>query len=174
MNKEYGTALFSLALEGGHEREYADALEKVEAVFAENPAYFDFLASPGIPMSERLAAIRQAFSESVPEHVVSFLQLLCQNNRIDKLFACTEEYKKLFDTWGKVSKARIVSAVALTEQEKAALKEKLESMCGHAVEPEYTLDSSLLGGLLVEMDGKVMDGSLRQRLRDIKDVMHYE
>ncbi|MBE7021909.1 MAG: ATP synthase F1 subunit delta [Ruminococcaceae bacterium] len=174
MNKEYGTALFSLALEGGLEREYAEALEKVEAVFSENPDYFDFLASPGIPMSERLEAIRQAFSPVAPEHIVSFLQLLCESNRIGGLFASIDAYKKLFDAWGQVSKARIVSAVSLTQSEKDMLIKKLEGICGHAVEPEYTVEPSLLGGLLIEMDGKVMDGSLRHRLRDIKDVMHYE
>ena len=64
MSKEYGTALFSLALECGREQAYAEALDQVEAAFSENPAYFDFLSAPNIPMSERLAAIGQSFEEA--------------------------------------------------------------------------------------------------------------
>jgi len=44
-------------------------------------------------------------------------------------------------------------------------------MCKGTVTVEYRLDASLLGGLVVELDGKIMDGSLRHRLQQVKDVM---
>jgi len=174
MSKEYGTALFSLALEGGNEEAFAEALEKIVKVFDENPAYVDFLSAPNIPKSERLVAIKQAFGEAVPQQMVSFLQLLCQNNRMHLLHDCANEYKHLYAMSAQVSEACITSATELLQKEKDALVKALEKRCGHAVTPHFAVDENLLGGVVVEMDGNVLDGSLRHRLREIKDVMQNE
>ena len=64
------------------------------------------------------------------------------------------------------------SAVALTEREKTELKEKLEKRLGRTIRLECAIDPSLLGGLLVQVDGRVIDGSLKHRLHEIKEVMN--
>lgn len=171
MSKEYGTALFMLGCEAGAQKEYAKALETVSAVFRETPEYIDFLASPNIPMSERLTAIEQAFSPSLPENVVFFLQLLCEKGRIRSFEGCVTEYNALLQASERVSTAKVVSAVDLTEDEKKRLQAKLEKMCGNSVIMDCSTDKSLMGGVVIELDGKVMDGSLRHRLHEVKDVM---
>lgn len=171
LSKEYGTALFSLACECNAEQEYGMALEDAEVAFKENPEYLDFLACPSIPMSERMGAIDQAFADSLPEHVVSFVKLLCEKGHIKDFFECSSEYKKLLDASMRVDKARVTSAVELTDSEKKQLKEKLEKKSGHSVELECFIDKSLLGGLVIEIDGNIIDGSLRHRLQEVKDVI---
>lgn len=171
MSKEYGTALFMLGCECGAQKEYAAALETVSAVFRKFPAYIDFLSSPNIPMSERLTAIEQAFSPSLPENVVSFLQLLCEKGRIRSFDGCVQEYNALLKASEHISTAKVVSAVELTQDEKKRLQAKLEKMCGNPVIMDCSTDKSLMGGVVIELDGKVMDGSLRRRLHEVKDVM---
>ena len=56
-------------------------------------------------------------------------------------------------------------------QEIAELKEKLEKAEKRQIDPVFRVDPTLIGGLIVEIDGKVYDGSVRSRLRDVKDVM---
>ena len=172
IGKEYGTALFMLACEKNSQEEYAKALDELRNVFEENPEYMVFLASRSIPMSERLAAVEKAFSGKLPEDVVSYVQLLCEKGRISFFDESAEEYKHLLDESMKVSKARITSAAELLDEEKEALKNKLEKMSGTSVVMEYFIDESLIGGVVAEIDGKVLDGSLRRRLRDIKDVIN--
>lgn len=70
-----------------------------------------------------------------------------------------------------ISNARIVSAVPLTEAEKSALLEKLKKISGHSVFAQYETNETLLGGVTIYMDGKIMDGSLKHRLNEIKDVI---
>ncbi len=171
MNKEYGTALFMLAKELGKESEYAVALECVEEVFASNPEYIDFLASPGIAMGERLDALSRAFGDAIPCDVLSFVKLLCERGRIRSVKGCIEEYKKLLDAQNNVSVAYVKSAVELTDEEKARLKDKLEIQSGHSVIMECTVDESLMGGIVVEIDGRIIDGSLKSRLYEVKDVI---
>ncbi len=171
MNKEYGTALFMLAKENGKESEYAIALECVQEVFSGNPEYIDFLASPTIPMEDRLSALDEAFGNAVPENVLSFLKLLCEKNRIRGLNSSVEEYKNLLDAQNHVSTAFVKSAVELTEEQKEQLKDKLEIQTGNSVVLECLIDQSLMGGIVVEIDGKIIDGSLKSRLYDVKDVI---
>ena len=171
MNKEYGEALFTLAKELGKENEYAIALECVTEVFFGNPEYVDFLSSPGIALEERLDALEKAFADAVPENIVSFMQLLCERGRIRSISGCIEEYKKLLDIQNSISTAYVTSAVELTDEEKEKLKDKLEIKCGHSVILECTTDKSIMGGIMVEIDGKLIDGSLKNRLHEVKDVI---
>jgi len=170
-SKEYGTALFMLARENGTENEYSSALDTVLNSFNENPEFMDFLCSPRIPKKERLAVIEETFKDALPEHVVSFVQLLCERGRIRNLTSCIKEYKELLDSLNRVSLAKVTSSVELTDAEKQKLVSKLEKISGHSVMLDCSVDKSLIGGLVVEMDGKLMDGSIRHRLHEVKEVI---
>lgn len=172
VSKEYAAALFALACETGKEQAVMAALDTVLASLSENPEYMDFLASPAIPMSERLASVEAVFGASVPEYVSSFLGLLCEKGRIRSFADCVGEYRRLLHIRTSVTTAKVVSAVPLSAEELSALTEKLEKISGNTVIPECSVDPSLLGGVIVEMNGTVIDGSLRRRLREVKEVMN--
>ena len=70
-----------------------------------------------------------------------------------------------------LSTARVVSAISMTDEQKAALVKKLEKMSGHIVTAEYEIDETLLGGVVVHMDDTVIDGSLKQQLKEVKEVI---
>ena len=84
---------------------------------------------------------------------------------------CVAAYEALLREWKQTSVAEVVSAVELTEDEKTRLLAKLEAVCGHAVVAEYRIDESLMGGVSITVDGKVMDGSIRRRLHEVKEVI---
>ena len=169
--KEYAEALFLLAEENKRIAEYSESLAEIGSLLAENPEYVDFLSSPALPLSERLAAIDEAFADSLPEYVLSFVKLLCEHGGIGGYAGCLKEYKQLYEQWKHVSTAYVTSAVELSEEEKSRLQEKLEKSSGNAVKLECAVDPSLMAGIVVSMDGKVMDGSLKRRLRGVKEVM---
>jgi F-type H+-transporting ATPase subunit delta len=170
--KEYATALFSIAAEKKEAKAFAAYLEIVVNSLKENPDYVEFLCAPNISKSERLNSLSQVFASSVPEEVLSFVKLLCEKDRIRILPACFNEYMKLYNESKSVSWAHVRSAVELTADEKTALRLKLERTSGRNVLLECTTDPSILGGLIVEMDGKILDGSIRRRLQDVKEVMN--
>lgn len=172
ISKEYAGALFMLACEKEKKSEYKDALIVLQEAFLQEPQYLVFLSSPSIPVSERQEAIKGAFSGRVPEDVLSYLLLLCEKGRIDCFLDSVEEFCALFDASEKQINAKVTSAVELSVAEREKLLEKLEKMSKTNVNMEYVLDPSILGGVVVEMDGRVLDGSLKSRLRDIKDVMN--
>lgn len=170
-SKEYAIALFGLAMESGSEAEIAEGLALVRKVFEDTPGFDAFLSSPGIPKQERLKCIADTFSEDVPEYVVSFLSLLCEHGDMKLLVSCINDYDALYAQSKKVAHAVVTSVIELTDDEKAKLKAKLEHINHNTVELEYRIDPALLGGLTVEMDGLILDGSLKRRLHNIKEVM---
>ncbi len=169
--REYATALFSLGLEEKSVKEYYEGLLVIKAAFDENPMYIDFLASPSIPVGERCAAVGDAFNGALCENVLSFLQLLTEKGHARSFYECVAEYKKLLDEAERISVAKVASAFLLSDTEMNNIKSKLEKISGRSVTLECTVDEKLLGGLVVEMDGKVMDGSIRHRLGEVKDVI---
>ncbi len=171
ISKEYAEALFALALESGVESELLQKLNTVKSLLDENPEYREFLSSPGIPMCDRIQGIESTFQEILPEFGISFMCLLCEKGRITLFDECIVEYEKLLNAKDKVITAKVTSAVVLTEDEKKRLVDALSKKSGSRVEIICKTDENVLGGIIVEMDGMVMDGSIRHRLRDIKDVL---
>lgn len=170
-DKEYAEALFMLVAEEQKLDDYTKALDTIRSLIEENPEYTEFLASPAIALSERLQAIDQAFGESMPEYIVSFLKILCENGRIRSLIGCIDEFGKLVMAISNRTEANVVSAVPLSDEQKKTICSKLEKITGKIIDPVYTVDESLIGGIKIEVEGKTFDGSIRHRLQDVKDVI---
>ncbi|MBQ2676809.1 MAG: ATP synthase F1 subunit delta [Clostridia bacterium] len=170
-DKEYAEALFMLAAEEQKIEQYTEYLNTISALIRENPDYTDFLSSPAIPLEERLKAIDDAFDETMPEYIVSFLKLLCENGHIRSLNECISEFKKLVMVISNKAVANVYSAIELTDEQKNALCEKLSKITGKVIQPVYTVDESLIGGVKIEIEGKTYDGSIKHRLYDVKDVI---
>ncbi|MBR6425071.1 MAG: ATP synthase F1 subunit delta [Oscillospiraceae bacterium] len=171
ISREYAEGLFLLCAEQGAEEAAYQDLETVQALFQAFPDYVELLSSPSIPAEERSQAAEDAFSGRVRDEVVCFLRLLTERGHIRSFNEILSEYRELFENARHTSTAYVTSVVPLTEDEKAALKAKLEARCGHQVVLSCALDPSLLGGVVVQMDGSVLDGSVKRRLSEVKEVM---
>lgn len=167
VHQDYATALFSLATEQG--TDWSDDLNAVAALFRENPAYTATLASPAIPLSERIAAVGTALGDSVSKEVSAFVRLLCERGHIRYLEDAVRAYVELEQDRHRCAVAEVVSAAPLTEDERARLLAKLERVSGRTVTLTCSVDPALLGGAVVHIDGKVLDGTLARRLRDMKE-----
>jgi len=166
IEKEYAAALFMLAAENGCEKEISGSLAQVSEIFSANPEYTEILSSPAVPGKERIYALEQALGSAVPEYVLSFLSLLCERRRIGSFEGCREEYDKLLRESEKRSTAYVTSAAELTD-----LKNKFEKLSGNSVDMEFSVDTKLIGGIVVKMDDKLFDGSLKKRLQEIKEAI---
>ena len=171
ISKEYGAALFMLACEENQKDAYAKALDVAEQAFLENPDFPALLHSPAVSKKERLAILDTVFSSVLPEQVLAFFKLLCERGHILSFQEAMEAYRDLYRESERVIEAKIISAVELTDAEKEKMQKKLETMHQRSVKAEYITDASLMGGVIVEADGKVLDGSVKRRLQEIKDVI---
>lgn len=171
-SREYAVALFKLAKESGQEEEIAKSLSNISQIFKENPEYVEFLQTPGIPKKERINAADELLSGREAQYAVSFVLLLIDKGLLKLYDKCVYEFNSLLQTVINVSVAQVTSAVPLTDNEKESLKEKLKKLCQHEVVLDCTVDKSIIGGIVVRIDGKVYDGSIKQHLNDVKEVMY--
>lgn len=170
-SKEYAEALFELALQNGNTEEVSAALDGIGEVMAEQPEFMDLLKSPAVPREARTRALEECFGDKVPATVLALLRMMCVKGHMGQLEKMIAEYGQLNREHQGVAVARVISAVALTEKEREQLKQGLEAKFGRKVELQCSQDRSLLGGLRVEIEGRVIDGSIRNKLQQIKEVM---
>mgnify|MGYP002622302229 FL=1 len=170
-NREYAEALYELGQSQDMEAEVSDALDLLERVLAENPGYLDTLASPAISRSARMQAIESALAERVPRAVVELVRLMVSRGHAGNVPGMMAAYRNLARERRGESIALVSSAVELTPEEKEALRVRLEKQFSRKMILRCTVDPALLGGVRVETEGRVLDGSVRARLQKIKEVM---
>ncbi|MDO5436183.1 MAG: ATP synthase F1 subunit delta [Clostridia bacterium] len=170
-SREYAEALFALALESDRVQETSDALRTVQEAMHANPDYMAMLCSPAIPKEARLTSISETFGDSVPDILLAVLRMLCARGNMNCLDRMAEEYGKLYLEQQGILVAKVASAVALNAEEKDRIRTALEKKTGQRIELNCSVDPSLLGGVRVETDGVVIDGSLKAKLQQIKEVM---
>ena len=168
---EYAEALFLLSKDENKVDGYFEDMTLVKRAFDENPDYVAILSSPALTKEEKNDLIDKAFSPFVCENVASFIKLFCERGRIDDFSLCYEYYEKLYNNSKRLIVAEVTTAVAMTEAEKKKLKSALTKRYGVNVELNCLVDKSILGGMIIKTEDSVTDGSLKTKIREIKDVI---
>ena len=168
---EYAEALFALSMEEGEADSYYKDMTLVKGALDENPDYVSVLSSPALTKEEKSAIIDEAFSPFICENVLSFIKLLCERGHIEELSLCFEDYEKLYNNSKKIVVAEVTTAVPMSDAEKKKLISALKKRYGVNVELNCQVDSSILGGMIIKTEDSVTDGSLKTKIREIKDVI---
>lgn len=171
LSSEYAQALFELAMETDRCDETEKALTDVRDELMSQKDYAAMLRCPAIPRAERLKSIDAVFGGLGSDIVLAVLKMMCSKGHLNMLEGLVKEYKLLNREHKGILLANVSSAVALSEEEKERLRQGLKQRFGKNVELNCTVDPALIGGIRVEADGKVIDGSIRYKLQQIKEVM---
>ena len=169
--KEYAIALFSLALESEEHAQIYGDMEYLKELINENPEYIDYLVNSSIPKSERVNNLREVFEGRVCDPVFAFLNVLLEHRDSNVLLSAIDEFRSLYEDYMNVADAVVTSVVELTDEQKKKLISKLSLVTGRRIRATYVIDSSLIGGLSVTVDGKLYDGSIKKNLNNLKEVM---
>lgn len=167
----YAEALFMLAREENLIDEFYKDLKIVEDVFKDSPEYLQFLATPSIPKSERTMALAAAFEGKVNTHILSFLQLMCEQSKAEQFFESASEFYRLREWASGTAVAVVKTAVELTDTQKTELTKALEKRTGKKITLNCVIDSTVIGGIAVELDGQLLDGSVKSNLKRAREVI---
>ena len=163
----YGGSLYELAAEEQLTDVVLKQAQLVRQIFCENPDYVHLLGEPSISVEERKGLIETAFGEQVERYLVNFLKMLCERGLLGEYAGCCDEFTRRYNTENGIAEAVVTSAVALSEAQMTALKEKLEKISQKRISLTYRLDSSVMAGLRVEIEGRQMDGTVWGHLSGI-------
>jgi F-type H+-transporting ATPase subunit delta len=168
----YATALFELADEQGAFGVVASDLEGLKSLLAESPELRRLIRSPVLTREEQARALeavadRAGFSDLTRR----FLGLLAHHRRLFALPEIIDTFEvMLAEHRGEVG-AELISAVALSKQQIAAVREQLGKAIGQKVRLTATVDPDLLGGLIVRVGSRMIDASLRTKLHQLELAM---
>jgi F-type H+-transporting ATPase subunit delta len=168
LGRRYAKALFQLAREAGQEEKIGQELEQFDVAYTESDLK-QVLVNPAFALEVRkkiLAQVTQA--EQLSELTRHFLSLLADRDRLSHLAGIVSCYRRLLNEAKGRVEAKVVSVSALEPDRLAQLRGELRGVSGKDVVLQQETDPELLGGLLVELEGKVYDGSIRTQLENMK------
>ena len=92
VQREYGGALWMLAVEDGCTASMREDVRALQTVVRENPEYIRLIRCPDVPLDTRLQLLDEAFRGRVPDTLLHFLQLLAERGHFAYLPDCLEEF----------------------------------------------------------------------------------
>jgi F-type H+-transporting ATPase subunit delta len=167
--RRYADAAFEIALRDGTvdtwRAELDLAAETLRSVGLEAA-----LANPATPLDQRVEAAERVFTDlSTP--VRNLVLLLLRRGRIEQLPRVTKEFARLDDERKGLIHAFATSAAPLAADELRAITARLEALTGGQIELETDVDPDLLGGLVVRIGDRLIDGSVRGRLERLRNQL---
>lgn len=160
----YAQALYDLAKEEGLSEAILSELNVLKAVFSETPAYSKLLSAPDIPKQERCGILDEAFRGKAHPYVLNFLKILTEKGYIRHFPDCCGAFRNFYNADHGILVVKALSAVALSEEQKRKLTEKLTATTGKQIDLQCSVDPAMLGGLRLSYEGLQVDGTVKNRL----------
>jgi F-type H+-transporting ATPase subunit delta len=167
--ERYGAALFELADERRALDAVADDLRAMRAMLHDSADLSRLLRSPVLSRGDQGKAIALVAERAELSQLTrDFLAVVARNRRLFAVPAMIEAYlKKLAERRGEVT-AEVTAAQPLTEAQNTALSDQLSRAVGGRVSVDLTIDPSLIGGMVVKIGSRMVDGSLRSKLQRLR------
>ncbi len=166
----YAEALFALGEKSGQTGEYLGLLEGLAAAVEASPRAQAVLMSPKVTKA-RKAGILAAAVPGAPRELVLFLQAVVKRGRQLMLGAIATEYAGLLDVKFNRVRAGITLAREPDPALKAAITKALASALGKEVVAGFAVEPSILGGAVVRVGDRLLDGSVRRRLLQLRRAL---
>jgi F-type H+-transporting ATPase subunit delta len=167
LSRRYAKALFQLAVAERREEEVVREIESFAGAL-KNPVLNTVLNNPAFAVQSRKnIVVEVARSLQLSPLSIHFLSLLVERDRLSFFPAIVERYRRMLDEKKNQAEARVVAAAPLEEGDLQRLREALEKLSGKHVVIHQEVDASLIGGVVIHLEGKVYDGSVRAQLEKI-------
>jgi len=165
----YASALFELANESSKLSDVEKDLVTFQGLLDESSDLVRLVRSPVIAADDQARAIAVIVDKAgIGGLAANFLKLVSSNRRLFVIQDIIKAYRTLAAKARGEIAAEVTSAVPLSDEQVAALKETLKASMGKDVALQSRVDPGLLGGLIVKVGSRMIDSSLRTKLQNIK------
>ena len=169
ITNEYGRGLYSLAEEKNIVEGMLNEIRAVSSLFTQE--YIHLLINPDIPKDERISLVGNALDGRVCDYLSNFVKLLTERGLASEIKGCFDVFEDLYYESNNIVRVTAESTVPLSDEQKKKLESKLSAHTGRAVEVSYVLTPSLIGGMRISYDNKLIDDSVSTKLREIGDKL---
>lgn len=160
----YAEAVFWAAEGPGEVERVGQELNELGRIMRSTLKLYELLSHPGISLDRRMAGVHKVLADSPSATVVSLLRLLLKGQRIELLPAIAEHYQELVDRWHGITPGEVTTVIPLTDEQRVRLETALNRMVSGRVVLQNRIDPEILGGAVVRLSDRIIDGSVRNRL----------
>lgn len=171
LDKRYALALYEVAEEKGKVDQYLDDLREICDLIDNNKDFYEVVKHPQISTKNKKRTFINIFKNKIDEELLSFLLILIEKDRILYLREKLNEMEKIHLNRNNTLIAIVKTAVPLLEEEANTLKAKLENKYNKTIIMTTEVDESILGGVYVRVGNDVIDGTVKSKIEDMKDIM---
>lgn len=168
---KYAKAIFELAQDEKKLDAYDKDLNKVAEEIFGLPEAVKFFQNPLVPHKAKKDLLTKALKKEVSENVMNFLLLLTDKGRIGIFSEIYSIFTALKNKAQGILVADVTSAFPLSKQQETQLVKKLTTLSGKKIQIRKHEDKKILGGLIVTIGDKRIDGSAAGRLRQLKSTL---
>lgn len=159
LSRKYAMAVFSQALE-----KWLTALRATQDKLSNTPDLAAKLQEAGLAFADKQKELDKIIPAGSDQALRNFLYTMLRDGDIGLLADVIHDLERMTQGGPQVQVARITTAYPLSETEKERFYQKLRQQYGQNLEFDFQVDSSIVGGAIVQVGDKVIDGSVATRL----------
>lgn len=170
VSKTYGEALYEVAMESGVDRAVGlmEEIRCVSEILTANPQFDGLMKHPGVPKQDKLKVVEDVFKGRVSDELAGLLEVVVAKERYGELQAVFAYFTERVKEQLKIGTAYVTTAVELNaDQQKAVEKKLLETSGYEKMELFYEVDASIIGGMIIRINERVVDSSVRTKLNGL-------
>lgn len=169
--RNYAEALLALARKSDDLAGWGRMIDDVANAIERDERLKHFLEAPQISGEQKNQVLEKAFEDRAPRLFLRYLQRLVMNRRQMLIPAIANEYRDLVDEAEGRLHAEVTVARQPDEEDRATIARHLTHALGRPVVPQVRVNPNILGGIVVRVGDRVMDGSIRRRLGVLRGRM---
>ena len=169
VGSRYAGALFEIAERDGNIDKLEQELDNIRDTIKGSRDLEKVMYFSQVNPDEKKAILKGIFKDQISGLTFNFLFLLIDRQREAFLDSIVSTFKKLAYKARNTEQVQVTSAVELNENEKAELEKSLEKLTGKKVQSSYSVDPLLIGGVMVRIGDRIIDGSVRNKLASVRE-----
>ena len=168
----YGTALYQAAAELDKTEQIADEAKEVLAILKQEPDLRAFVDFPTISAEEKKKALSTIFEGQISQELLNFIFVLIDKRRMGQFERIIRVYNDLMNHEEGVAYGVVYSAAPLDEKRVAEIEEQTSKLLQENIKLTNETDPSLIAGIRVMVEGKIIDASYKKRFDELASQMN--
>ena len=167
VGRRYSKAIFDIAEEKNQVKEIYELLNSAMVLYRTDKGFKNFIRNPLISNEEKKLVLNEIFGKDNSDNLNILLYIL-DRGRINCIKYIVAEYLKIYYRKNRILDVRATFTKELTEEQKKKLIDKLSQKTGKEINLEIKIDKNILGGGIIRIGDKIIDGSIRRELDNWK------
>jgi F-type H+-transporting ATPase subunit delta len=167
----YADALSDIGEEHGHLGQIVEDLHAVQELYDGHRDFYEFFVTPRMDPTEKKRILRELLGDKVGREVMGLLCVLIDKRRELVFDNIVGEFHAIRDLRAGIVNVYLTTARPMEADLRADIEQRLEKVSGKKIKFHEKVDSKVLGGLFIKVGDRVMDGTLRHRLEQLRREM---